>query len=526
MSSSARRRASGAARCGADCRHRPLSLQPRADRASTSITTATRAELFCEQIDREYYLHLAGHKRELEIEPIYERHAELFSRRAVEELREPPGRRAASSGRAAPLSARVRASTASSAGCDRAEASRAGRARGVARGGGRREPVPYRAGRGRAGERARRRSGGLALETARDEAGRGAAQPDPPRGARAHACGLPRARLGELPGGLRGAARHRPRRPRRADRAGSGREPRTPTRPSSTPSWRRAACRRSGELRRSDLPRFFRAPELDGGFDGERLVASFAEDDWPASGSTSARSRTSTSTPSRGRPSPRARSARRCGCRTRSIWWSPRRGARRLRGAASRGRPPEHYAHTDRRAAVRVPPPGRQLGHRVVRLPVRAPRRGPRLARRAARDRASRSRSLATRGPQAGAAAPLRAKLAYERELHADAPDLDAMPARYAELLGGADAGRLAAGAWLADVDPGFYVACYLRAWALETHWRRALRERFGERWFARAGGGRVVAGAVAQRPAAAGRGAARARRSASGSTSARWSPS
>ncbi len=25
---------------------------------------------------------------------------------------------------------------------------------------------------------------------------------------------------------------------------------------------------------------------------------------------------------------------------------------------------------------------------------------------------------------------------------------------------------------------------CYLRAWALETHWRRALRERFGERWW------------------------------------------
>jgi len=38
---------------------------------------------------------------------------------------------------------------------------------------------------------------------------------------------------------------------------------------------------------------------------------------------------------------------------------------------------------------------------------------------------------------------------------------------------------------WLADVDPAFYVACYLRAWALETHLRAHLRERFGERWFA-----------------------------------------
>jgi hypothetical protein len=37
---------------------------------------------------------------------------------------------------------------------------------------------------------------------------------------------------------------------------------------------------------------------------------------------------------------------------------------------------------------------------------------------------------------------------------------------------------------WLADVDEGFYAACYLRAWALEMRWREALRERFGEAWF------------------------------------------
>ena len=37
---------------------------------------------------------------------------------------------------------------------------------------------------------------------------------------------------------------------------------------------------------------------------------------------------------------------------------------------------------------------------------------------------------------------------------------------------------------WLSDVDPFFYVARYLRAWALETHLRAALRERFGEAWF------------------------------------------
>ena len=39
-------------------------------------------------MDREYYLHFAGHKAELEIEAIYERHARLFARAAVDELRE------------------------------------------------------------------------------------------------------------------------------------------------------------------------------------------------------------------------------------------------------------------------------------------------------------------------------------------------------------------------------------------------------------------------------------------------------
>ena len=48
---------------------------------------------------------------------------------------------------------------------------------------------------------------------------------------------------------------------------------------------------------------------------------------------------------------------------------------------------------------------------------------------------------------------------------------------------------------WVSDVDPGFYVACYLRAWALETHWRRALRNRFGDRWFASAEAGEWLRG-------------------------------
>jgi hypothetical protein len=77
------------------------------------------------------------------------------------------------------------------------------------------------------------------------------------------------------------------------------------------------------------------------------------------------------------------------------------------------------------------------------------------------------------------------AKLAYELELHGPSGRLAEMPGRYAERLGRAVRVPWPRASWLADVDDGFYAACYLRAWALETHWRAALRERFGERWFA-----------------------------------------
>jgi hypothetical protein len=76
------------------------------------------------------------------------------------------------------------------------------------------------------------------------------------------------------------------------------------------------------------------------------------------------------------------------------------------------------------------------------------------------------------------------AKVAYELQLHDAAPPLESMPSRYAELLGGFTRVKWPREGWLADVDPGFYVAAYLRAWALETSWRRALRDRFGEHWF------------------------------------------
>jgi hypothetical protein len=77
------------------------------------------------------------------------------------------------------------------------------------------------------------------------------------------------------------------------------------------------------------------------------------------------------------------------------------------------------------------------------------------------------------------------AKLLYELELHGGELDASAAPSRYASLLSGAVRVEWPETSWLTDVDPFFYAARYLRAWALETHLRGLLRERFGERWFA-----------------------------------------
>lgn len=77
------------------------------------------------------------------------------------------------------------------------------------------------------------------------------------------------------------------------------------------------------------------------------------------------------------------------------------------------------------------------------------------------------------------------AKLAYERELHGTyAAGPGGVANRYAELLGTALQIDWPTETYLADVDPGFYCSCYLRAWALETHLRAHLRDRFGPAWF------------------------------------------
>jgi hypothetical protein len=81
----------------------------------------------------------------------------------------------------------------------------------------------------------------------------------------------------------------------------------------------------------------------------------------------------------------------------------------------------------------------------------------------------------------------LAAKLGYELELHGPKPRLAELPDAYARRLGAALQLRdWPRATWLIDVDPFFYVARYLRAWALEAQLLRTLRGRFGAHWFER----------------------------------------
>ncbi len=85
------------------------------------------------------------------------------------------------------------------------------------------------------------------------------------------------------------------------------------------------------------------------------------------------------------------------------------------------------------------------------------------------------------------------AKLDYELELHAGRRPLSEMPELYARSLEDATGVEWPAVSYLSDVDEGYYCANYLRAWAFEAQLRRHLRERFGPAWFERSEAGDML---------------------------------
>ncbi len=84
------------------------------------------------------------------------------------------------------------------------------------------------------------------------------------------------------------------------------------------------------------------------------------------------------------------------------------------------------------------------------------------------------------------------AKLLYELELHA-AADVAELQPRYVELISEALKIEPSEADYLGDVDAGFYASSYLRSWAFEAHMRTFLREQFGAAWFSRREAGSLL---------------------------------
>jgi hypothetical protein len=445
-------------------------------------TYAERAETFIGEIDREYYLHYAGHKEEFEIEEIYDRHASLFDREVVERLREGV---AASPGGEALRRMRYllelavgglmgRETKAEAAALAEREATLEIEVDG------RREPY-------------------------RQAAITQANEPDPERRA-----AIESARLDVLANELnplhervldrtheisrelgwetyRGMCAEL----KQVDLVALERQTRaflaateSGYRPLLEPRLQEQLGFGFDRLRRSDLARFFRAVEYDALFPGARLMGSF-EDTLKGLGIDPARQpNVRLDTEQRPQKSPRAFCAP-VRVPDEVYLVIPRTGGRDDFGALfHEGGHTEHYANVD----PDLPFEFRHLGDNSVTecfaflmehltedphwlrevLGVEDP--GTYL------DHARATKLLFMRR--------YSAKLSYEMELHGGERERAELPGRYAALLGAAVGVEWPRATWLADVDEGFYAANYLRAWAFESYLRRTLVERFGTAWF------------------------------------------
>jgi hypothetical protein len=240
-----------------------------------------------------------------------------------------------------------------------------------------------------------------------------------------------------------------------------------------------------GELRRSDLARFFRAAHLDGLFPGERMVPALQESLRGLGIDLAAQSNVMLDTEARPTKSPRAFcSVPRVPAEVYLVM-PPIGGREDYAALFHEAGHAEHYGCTDAELAFEF----RHLGDNSVTESFAFLLEGltasPRWLERvlgvdgaqAAMEHARAARLLFLRR--------YSAKIAYELELHGPGVDPGAMPERYAKLLGERVGVAWPRETWLSDVDGGFYVACYLRAWALEVDWRRELEQRFGTGWFA-----------------------------------------
>ena len=252
-------------------------------------------------------------------------------------------------------------------------------------------------------------------------------------------------------------------------------------------------------LQRADIPRFMRAPDLDGQFPADRLVECF-ERTLDGLG-IALRSQSGVVLDLEARPSktPRAFCAPARVPDEVYLVLSPVGGHDDFAVLFHEGGHTEHYASVDPRLAFEY----RMLGDNAITESFAF------LLEHLVENPLWLQECLGVADAEAVAAHGraartlyLRrycAKFAYELELHDQPPELPPLAARYAELLSAGLRVEWSGESYLADVDPGFYSSCYLRAWALETHLRRHLVDRFGPRWFASAEAGALLSSLWAQ---------------------------
>ena len=236
------------------------------------------------------------------------------------------------------------------------------------------------------------------------------------------------------------------------------------------------------QARRSDLARLFRAPALDAAFDADRLIESFAQTMKGMGLDLGAQPNIIFDTEHRPTKTPRAYCAP-VRAPEEVYLVVPRVGGREDYAALfHEGGHAEHYGNV----AADLPFEFRHLGDNSVTESFAFLFEHITEAPLWLREVAGADPEPIVRHVRAVRLYFLRryaAKLRYELVLHGADADLAAMPEVYARELGEATRIAWTPVTWLEDVDEAFYVAAYLRAWALESRWRAHLEERFGEAW-------------------------------------------
>lgn len=438
------------------------------------------AEAFVSALDREHYLHFSGQKEDYEVEPVYERHAALFSREIVEALR--------GAGAPALFEMAVQGLIGRELAAGAAELARREATLEIEAGG---ERLPFRrSAMVQANELdARRRA---EIESARLAATRNELDPLL-RELHERTAGLVRelgwpstvAMVEELSGLDLGALGRETSAFLAASEEGY--------RPLLEPELRRRIGIGFDELRRSDLPAFFRAASLDTVFPDDGLMPALAATARGLGVELDSLPNVIVDAEARPLKSPRAFCAPVRVPDEVYLVIAPTGGRDDYATLLHEAGHALHYGHVD----PALPFEHRYLGDNSVTEGFAFLLEGlvsdPEwLARRLGAADAAPDVAGFARASKLVFLRRYCAKLDYELELHGEN---GSTPERYARRLSAAVGVDWPEATWLADVDAFFYAARYLRAWALETHLRAHLEERFGEAWFDHPGAGEVLRG-------------------------------